>query len=109
MTRSVTPSLAPSAASSMLTSEVASSNSVSQGRDRAARAGSVPDRVQGAERSVFLFGFAKNDQDNIDARELRLLRKAAAEMLGWSETQVAAMVANGAWTEVGDEREEVQE
>ena len=23
-----------------------------------------------AERSVFLFGFAKNDQDNIDAREL---------------------------------------
>ena len=55
-----------------------------------------------AERSVFLFGFAKNDQDNIDARELRLLRKAAAEMLGWSENQVAAMVASGAWTEVGE-------
>ena len=62
-----------------------------------------------AERSVFLFGFAKNDQDDIDARELRLLRKAAAEMLSWSETQVAAMVASGAWTEVGDEREEVLE
>ena len=55
-----------------------------------------------AERSVFLFGFAKNDQDNIDARELRLLRKAAAEMLGWSEKQIAAMLASGAWTEVGE-------
>ena len=62
-----------------------------------------------AERSVFLFGFAKNDQDNVDARELKLLRKAAAEMLGWSEKQVAAMLASGAWTEVGDERQEVQE
>jgi hypothetical protein len=55
-----------------------------------------------AERSVFLFGFAKNDQDNIDARELRLLRKAAAEMLGWSEKQIAAMLASGTWTEVGE-------
>jgi len=26
-----------------------------------------------AERSVFLFGFAKNDQDNIDADELKVL------------------------------------
>ena len=51
---------------------------------------------------MFLFGFAKNDQDNIDARELRLLRKAAAEMLGWSEKQIAAMLASGAWTEVGE-------
>ena len=54
-----------------------------------------------AERSVFLFGFAKSDQGNIDARELRLLRKAAAEMLSWNEAQVAAMLASGAWTEVG--------
>ena len=34
-----------------------------------------------AERSAFVFGFAKNDQDNIGAGELRMLRKAAAEML----------------------------
>jgi hypothetical protein len=56
-----------------------------------------------------LFGFAKNDRDNIDAGELRVLRRAAAEMLSWSEKQVAAMLANGAWTEVGDEREEISE
>jgi hypothetical protein len=53
-----------------------------------------------AERSVFLFGFAKNDQGNIDAGELKTLRKASSEMLGWSEEQVAAMLASGAWTEV---------
>ncbi len=60
-----------------------------------------------AERSVFLFGFAKNDQDNIDNAELKVLRKAAAEMLSWNEKQVAAMLASGAWTEVNDEREEI--
>jgi hypothetical protein len=61
-----------------------------------------------AERSVFLFGFAKSDQDNVAAGELKILRKAAVEMLRWSEKQVAAMLASGAWTEVNDEREEVQ-
>jgi hypothetical protein len=53
-----------------------------------------------AERSVFLFGFAKRDQDNIDAGELRILRRAATETLSWSEKQIAAMLATGAWTEV---------
>jgi hypothetical protein len=67
------------------------------------------DAVARAERGLFLFGFAKSDQDNVDAGELKVLRKAAAEMLRWSEKQVAAMLASGAWTEVNDEREEVQE
>ena len=53
-----------------------------------------------AERSVFLFGFAKSDQDNIDAGELGILRRAAAETLSWNEKQIAAMLATGAWTEV---------
>ncbi len=60
-----------------------------------------------AERSVFLFGFAKSDRDNIDTAELKVLRKAAAEMLSWNYMQVAAMLANGAWTEVTNEREEI--
>jgi hypothetical protein len=60
-----------------------------------------------ADRSEFLFGFAKSDRDNIDAAELKVLRKAAAEMLSWNEEQVAAMPANGAWTEVNNGREEI--
>ena len=51
-------------------------------------------------RAVFLFGFAKNDLDNVDDDELRVLRKAAAEMLGWSDDAVTAMVALGNWTEI---------
>jgi hypothetical protein len=62
-----------------------------------------------AERSVFLFGFAKSDQDNIDAGELKVLRKASAEMLSWDVNQVAMMLSSGAWTEVvNGERKEVQ-
>ncbi len=51
-------------------------------------------------RAVFLFGFAKNDLDNIDDDELRVLRKAAAEMLVWRDDEVTAMVALGKWTEI---------
>ena len=57
-----------------------------------------------AERSVFVFGFAKSDRDNVGPGELNMLRKAAAEMLSWKKEQVAAMVATGAWTEVENER-----
>lgn len=51
-------------------------------------------------RAVFLFGFAKKDQDDIDAHELKILQKAAAEMLGWNDRAVAALVTAGKWTEV---------
>jgi hypothetical protein len=51
-------------------------------------------------RAVFLFGFAKNEQDNIDDDELKELRKAAAEMLSWSGDEVAAMVTGGKWMEI---------
>ena len=53
-----------------------------------------------ATRSVFMFGFAKNDQDNIDSNELTELRKAAAEMLGWTDNKVVTLVDGGKWTEI---------
>ena len=53
-----------------------------------------------ATRSVFMFGFGKNDQDNIDSNELTELRKAAAEMLGWPDNEVVTLVAGGKWTEI---------
>jgi hypothetical protein len=34
------------------------------------------------DRAVFLYGFAKNDRDNIDDDELVLFRKRAMELLG---------------------------
>ena len=49
---------------------------------------------------MFMFGFAKNDQGNIDHNELTELRKAAAEMLGWTDNEVVALVVGGKWTEI---------
>lgn len=52
------------------------------------------------DRAVFLFGFAKNELANIDAAELRTLRKAAAETLAWRDEDVSALLAGGKWTEI---------
>ena len=58
-------------------------------------------------RSVFLFGFAKSERDNIEDHELKKLRQAADEMLNWSDAQVDKMLLNGGWTEIhGDDGEE---
>lgn len=51
-------------------------------------------------RAVFMHGFAKNDQDNVSDDELKQLRKAAGEILGWSEEDVTTLLANGKWVEV---------
>lgn len=51
-------------------------------------------------RAVFLHGFAKSEQDNISDDELNELRKAAGEILGWPDKNVAALLDGGKWTEV---------
>jgi len=51
-------------------------------------------------RAVFLFGFAKNELANIDAAELKALRKAATEVLSWSDKDVSALLEGGKWTEI---------
>ncbi len=51
-------------------------------------------------RAVFLHGFAKSEQDNISDDELSELRKAAGEVLGWSDDDVATLLDGGKWMEV---------
>lgn len=51
-------------------------------------------------RAVFLYGFAKSDQDNIRGDELRELRRSAQAMLEWDQSKVTAMLGTGAWTEI---------
>jgi hypothetical protein len=53
-----------------------------------------------ATRAVFLFGFAKNEKDNVNHSELQELRKAAALTLSWSDAEVRALVVAGKWTEI---------
>lgn len=42
-----------------------------------------------SQRSVFLYGFAKSERDNIDDRELADLKKLARHYLGYSDAQIA--------------------
>lgn len=52
------------------------------------------------DRAIFVHGFAKKDVDNIDARELRALKKLAKIMFAYSEAEMIIMVRSGALLEV---------
>ena len=47
---------------------------------------------QAARRSVFLYGFAKNERDNVDARELADLKKLVARFLSLDDEQIGKAV-----------------
>jgi hypothetical protein len=53
-----------------------------------------------SERAFFVYGFAKSDRANISADELTALKELAAEMLGYSEAQIAKAVEAGSLIEV---------
>jgi hypothetical protein len=60
-----------------------------------------------AECSVFLYGFAKNERESMDARELRNLRALAGHLLGFDDSEIRRALAAGELTELyeGDEEE----
>jgi hypothetical protein len=51
-------------------------------------------------RAVFLYGFAKNERENINDDELARLRRAGDEILSWRDKRVEALVAAREWTEI---------
>ena len=51
-------------------------------------------------RTVFVDGFAKSEQDNIDDHDLARFKELAQEFLGHSGKTVQALVKAGAWIEV---------
>jgi len=61
-----------------------------------------------AQRSVFLYGFAKTERDNIDATELDDLKKIAKQLLGYTEDQIAEALKAAELKEVryADQEEE---
>ena len=54
----------------------------------------------GPHRSVFLFGFAKNERDNIDSDELTTLREIASSFLKASEEKIEQALEDGTLIEV---------
>ena len=55
---------------------------------------------RGQDFSVFLFGFAKSDEDNVDDRQLAVLRRFATSWLSADATVIKAAVERGELIEV---------
>jgi hypothetical protein len=58
-------------------------------------------------RAVFLYGFAKNERDNIDADDLARLKKLAAIYLGAATTELETWCEEGELKEVACDGEKV--
>lgn len=54
------------------------------------------------DRAFFVYGFAKNERDNIDDKELKALKQLAAIQLGLTPTQLAHALQEGKLIEVND-------
>lgn len=53
-----------------------------------------------SDRSVFLFGFAKNERENISSAELTTLREIAGSFLNATEDKIAQALKDGTLIEV---------
>lgn len=60
-------------------------------------------------RAVFVDGFAKSDQDNIDDDDLERFQELATEFLGYDVRQVEKLLQSGAWIEVECHGNQAQE
>lgn len=62
-----------------------------------------------AERSVFLYGFAKNERQNIRTDELEVLKKLAQRFLSMRDSDIEKAIVEGELIEVGDDDEDEEE
>jgi hypothetical protein len=54
-------------------------------------------------RAFFVYGFAKSDRDNIDAKELKAFRKLAQTMLAFDDDALAKAIDGGTIEEIACE------
>lgn len=52
------------------------------------------------EKAFFIYGFAKNERDNIDAKDLRLFKQAAATYMALDAAELQQLVEDGRLLEV---------
>jgi len=52
------------------------------------------------DRWIFIFGFLKNQRDNVSQRELAAWKSLAADLLGLSEKQIDEYTKTGALEEI---------
>jgi hypothetical protein len=53
-----------------------------------------------SDRAIFLFGFAKNERENIDDDQLKTLREIVASWFAADETKIAQALKEGLLIEV---------
>lgn len=58
-----------------------------------------------SDLSIFLFGFAKNERDNIDDGQLRTLREIVASWFAADEKKIAQALKDGTLIEVQNDKE----
>ncbi len=56
--------------------------------------------LKAGARAFFVYGFAKNEKDNIGKDELRALKPLASELLALEDKAIAGVLASGTLTEV---------
>lgn len=61
------------------------------------------------ERANFIFGFAKNTQDNIGAEDLKRFRDAAQVFFNYTTDELETAIKTNALTEVDNDDENLQE
>lgn len=49
---------------------------------------------------MFIYGFGKNEKENVSADDLEQLRRAAKEALGWSDETIKDLIADDKGMEV---------
>lgn len=52
------------------------------------------------DKAFFMYGFAKNQQDNISAKELKALKAMAKQVLGYTPAQLRVVLNAGEFIEV---------
>jgi hypothetical protein len=57
------------------------------------------------QRAVFLYGFAKNERENIDPGELLTFRSIAADLLAADSARIAEAIENGVLQEIDHDEE----
>lgn len=62
-----------------------------------------------SERAFFMYGFAKNQRENIRDDELEWFKEAARHILFVTEGQLAALIARGDFIEVKPHGQEVSQ
>lgn len=60
------------------------------------------------ERAFFVFGFAKNERDNISSADLKDFRDAAMLVLNYTDEEITLALGNEKLTEVNCDEQDIQ-